>query len=368
VRSFAAALALALGLVSPAAAQGKTTEPAPVSSSALLLRMRSVNATLDTARDVGFELSDRSITVRAQFFDLLARRYKKALGEFADGRQKLHRRMQKAVPKVQRRLQRKGGAAEVDSLREQCLAITRGKGLTKKRIQEDLDPLMLRLRELTLPKPAQVVDDDEKLAAQIDDLQRERDDLQGWFDLYADTRDALGDEQAGQRHLRKHKPAPEPPPTDLVRTDVARLCLMALPMSGRDKKTLAANDALRATTVAEEFGGTLELNRIRIALGLATLRIDEKLGVAARGHSEDMRTLGFFSHTSPVEGKRTPGDRAARAGTSGGAENIAAGQDTGHGAIRAGWYSPGHHKNMLGSHARTGLGQSERFWTQMFGG
>jgi uncharacterized protein YkwD len=76
----------------------------------------------------------------------------------------------------------------------------------------------------------------------------------------------------------------------------------------------------------------------------------------------------FFDHTSPVPGKRTPSDRAARFGTSGGAENIASGHDTGASAIRGWWYSPGHHRNMLGDHARTGLGRSGSLWTQMFGG
>ena len=106
----------------------------------------------------------------------------------------------------------------------------------------------------------------------------------------------------------------------------------------------------------------------RAESGLATLRIDAKLGNAARDHSVDMRTQNFFSHDSPVDGKRTPWDRAARAGTSAGAENIAAGHDTGKSAIRGWWYSPGHHKNMLGNHARTGLGRSEGLWTQLFGG
>ena len=40
-------------------------------------------------------------------------------------------------------------------------------------------------------------------------------------------------------------------------------------------------------------------------------------------------------------------------------ENIAAGQDTGEGAIHAWWHSPGHHKNMLGGHGRVGLGRRD---------
>jgi len=77
---------------------------------------------------------------------------------------------------------------------------------------------------------------------------------------------------------------------------------------------------------------------------------------------------GFFAHDSPLEGRETPWKRAAQEGTSASAENIAAGQATGEGAISAWWYSPGHHKNLLGGHARIGLGRHEETWTQLFGG
>ena len=128
--------------------------------------------------------------------------------------------------------------------------------------------------------------------------------------------------------------------------------------------------ALRLAEAVDHRGGpgTFELNRIRYALGLGLLAIDEKLGNAARDHASDMLRLGFFSHTSPVDGKHSFGERAARAGTSASAENIAAGQATGRGAIEGWWYSPGHHKNMLGGHNRTGLGRADNLWTQMFGG
>ena len=117
----------------------------------------------------------------------------------------------------------------------------------------------------------------------------------------------------------------------------------------------------------EEAAGVLELNRIRVRAGLAADRLDLKLCDAGRGHSTDMVEHKFFAHDSPIPGKKSPSDRAAKAGTSGGAENIAAGQRNGHGAIRAWWYSPGHHRNMMGNHARTGLGRFQDHWTQMFG-
>ncbi len=157
----------------------------------------------------------------------------------------------------------------------------------------------------------------------------------------------------------------------LVRTEESWLCTLALPMSAGDRRVLLDNRAMEAAPdlkLDPEVGlGVLDLNRLRILLGTHALRIDPKLCVASQGHSEDMQRLGFFAHESPVEGKRTPGDRAAKAGTSGGAENIARGQRTAKGANQGWWYSPGHHKNMLAGHARIGLGRKDDFWTQMFG-
>ncbi|NIP94792.1 MAG: CAP domain-containing protein, partial [Akkermansiaceae bacterium] len=95
---------------------------------------------------------------------------------------------------------------------------------------------------------------------------------------------------------------------------------------------------------------------MRLLVGLPALELDPKLCEASRGHSEDMSKLGFFSHTSPVPGKATPSDRARRAGTSGGAENIYTGSRNPEAANKGWFYSPGHHKNMFNpGYRRIGL-------------
>jgi len=360
-----------LAITAPASAQGNGTggeaPPPPTPSSTLLLRVQSSRATLETARDVSYELAERPLSVRIQLFDIIARRLALELRHFARDRQKLIGRAARVVPQLQRKQLDKGGATEVEKLRREALALTRGPDLSKQIIKSEIDPRLQRLRQLVLVRSDDVIAHDETLRQQIDALYTRRDILQGWVDLYLDSRNGLGDEPAGRRHLEKREPLPDPPPYEVIEADIELQCMAALPLSGRDRKTLTANEALRDSIAPEEYLGTLALNRIRIALGLAAVGIDEKLGNAARDHSTDMKNLGFFSHTSPVEGKRTPGQRAARAGTSGGTENIARGQNTGAGAIRSWWYSPGHHKNMLGGHSRTGLGQCEQLWTQMFG-
>lgn len=342
--------------------------PAPTPASSLLSQLGQGGTDLTAARRIVADLADRPLPVHQQLFDTLGRRYADARKGEERSRERVLKAMQKAVPLAQKKGLGRSGAAEVDDLRKQALAITRSAELTKERIHQELDPLKERLFALVLPGPEQVLAADPALGAALDGLRREIDDVHGWFDLFLDVRRELDLDPAGRRHVDKQKEPPDPPPFAEPDDDLVRMCLFALPLDGRDQKALADNEALRAAMAPEEYAGTLELNRIRIALGLCALRIDEKLGAAARDHSNDMRTLGFFSHTSPVDGKHSPGDRAARMGTSASAENIAAGQDTGLGAITAWWYSPGHHKNMLGDHARTGLGRSETLWTQMFGG
>ena len=115
--------------------------------------------------------------------------------------------------------------------------------------------------------------------------------------------------------------------------------------------------------------GIEDLNLMRLLVGLTALEIDPKLCNASRGHSEDMSKLGFFDHSSPVPGKRSPSDRARLAGTSGGAENIYVGSNKPKSANQGWFYSPGHHKNMFSpGPRRVGLGNFGSHWTQMFGG
>jgi uncharacterized protein YkwD len=116
-------------------------------------------------------------------------------------------------------------------------------------------------------------------------------------------------------------------------------------------------------------------NAVRRTAGLASVLSDSRLSTAARGHSTDMVTRGYFSHTSP-EGS-TPTNRAQVAGYPGGAaENIAAsGQGTAISIFRAWRGSPGHNANILGPYVATGIGVAPGFATggrgitatQMFG-
>lgn len=365
----AALLAFALPAQDPSPARPPAPEvvAAPTANS-LLQKLAAPGLTADAARALCEQLDERPLAVRVQRFDAVCRQYAGLLQAFTRNHERLPRVFAKAVPKVQRAAQGRTGEATIATLRSQALAITRGPDLTKERIHHDLDPLLEKLRALVLVDVETACAKDQVLGTAVAGLRHDLDELHEWSSLYVELMHATDADPEGRRQLDQRRQEPEPPAAAGIEQDLECWCLAALPLAPRDQKVLEANLADRATLDREEFLGTLELNRIRIALGLAALRIDAKLGNAARDHSVDMRTRNFFSHDSPVDGKHTPWDRAARAGTSASAENIAAGHDTGRSAITGWWYSPGHHKNMLGNHARTGLGRSEGLWTQLFGG
>lgn len=135
----------------------------------------------------------------------------------------------------------------------------------------------------------------------------------------------------------------------------------------RDFKIMSDNAALRDTLPAGEYQQAWVTNLYRILMGKAPLKVNPKLCLAARGHSQDMVEKDFFDHMSPIPGKRTPSDRARLAGASAGGENIHMGSETAEGAFWSWFLSLGHHKNMLNDYAEIGVGNFNKHWTQMFG-
>ena len=92
----------------------------------------------------------------------------------------------------------------------------------------------------------------------------------------------------------------------------------------------------------------------RVENGLAPLARHQALENAAEGHSEEMRTLNYFSHHSPTVGKSTTRQRVNQYGVNPQmvAENIfeCSGYDvelTAKFAVEAFIQSPGHRQNLL---------------------
>ncbi|MDX8035189.1 CAP domain-containing protein [Lentzea sp. BCCO 10_0856] len=111
------------------------------------------------------------------------------------------------------------------------------------------------------------------------------------------------------------------------------------------------------------------VNDERAAKGCKALVIDDRITTAAQGHSTDMATQNYFSHTS--KDGRTFDRRMKEAGyPKPGGENIAMGYAN-PGAVMEGWMnSQGHRENILNcSFTTMGLGLDTRgnYWTQNFG-
>lgn len=145
------------------------------------------------------------------------------------------------------------------------------------------------------------------------------------------------------------------------------ISLMCTYMPEAGRKSIEADLKQFGRLGFEEWHGFVHLNVIRMLLGLRPMRIDLKLSAAALDHSEDMARHKFFNHTSPVTGKKTPWDRAARQGAQSNGECIAAGMSSGPRAIRVWFFSPGHHKLIMSRSSRVGIGGYSRKWTLMTG-
>lgn len=287
------------------------------------------------------------------------------------GRPRFLRAFERAAQKLSQQRQGREALREIEEARARILKGARDGALTSEYVAQVSSPALARLEELLLLDANDVFDAEparfDELAALLDSLLEQRHLVELWRRAHAALLEAGLPSRA--RTLREpHDPEGE---EEALHTELALIALLALPMGGRDADVLRANRALARDPslgiTSEEAEGIERLNTIRILCALPALAIDPRLCDASRDHSKDMFELGFFSHTSPVKGKETPGQRAANFGTSGGAENIAAGQSTGPGAIAAWWSSPGHHRNQLASHTRIGLGRWESLWTQMFG-
>ena len=145
------------------------------------------------------------------------------------------------------------------------------------------------------------------------------------------------------------------------------ISLMCTYMSSAQRKPTETALKQFGKMAFEEWHAFVHLNVIRVMLGLRPMQLDLRLAAAGRDHSKDMYERKFFAHESPVPGKKTPWDRAARQGVKASGECIAAGMASGPSAIRGWFFSPGHHKIIMSGAAKVGIGKYGRHWTLMTG-
>jgi uncharacterized protein YkwD len=342
------------------ASAGPSTKPSRLSTE----QQREVNRLLTAYRQAGADVEKKAKIVE-QAVEIGPAAAKALLVPLDRDLQAAHRhysgRFQQqaamAVKKHLRNVERK----EVEQLRETVLGLQKlGEGFTKEAIVAKGDPALGRLQRIFILGRSEVLKDSE-------DLQEERKRLVGLGSLHDKCKN-LADGERGEVKLPASKPAPGSATFEQrLQEEEQRDTILAMPMDPQAKATLSANATLAEKLDPEEARAILALNITRCLLGLRVLAIDLGLCEAAREHSQDMEKLKFFSHESPLEGKKSPWDRAKLKGTTASAENIIAGQRDGKGANMAWFHSPGHHKNMLGDHARVGIGRSGTHYTEMCG-
>ena len=351
-----------------AAAWPAAQEPAPPSIGQLMATLRKRDLEWFARDRVVSELLDRGVEGARPLAKYAAAQLQELDKDWRKDAERYLEGFGEAAAELVVARQPRGADKEIATLREEALAVSRGENLTKERIHEEIDPRLARLRELLRITPQELRGSDDKLDARREELEDLADALDMWANIWQESSALLAADEAGADALRRIKTPPETAGRmDALDAEQLWLTVLATPMDERDRRTLLQNREIGAALPLEEAAGILYHNRIRIELGLHAQAIDLKLCEAGRGHSTDMRDHGFFAHESPVDGKKTPGDRARLAGTSGSAENIARGQRSGAAAVDAWWYSPGHHRNMLSGASRIGLGNCEDFWTEMFG-
>lgn len=98
----------------------------------------------------------------------------------------------------------------------------------------------------------------------------------------------------------------------LGRLDMALLHYQTVQRASRPPLPADASDsAIKGRRLLELCEATimLETNRARLRRSLAPLLADPRLALVARGHSDEMRDLGYFDHTSPTPGLETIRER-----------------------------------------------------------
>lgn len=111
------------------------------------------------------------------------------------------------------------------------------------------------------------------------------------------------------------------------------------------------------------------VNDVRKANGLKPLLQDWQLSRVARYKSQDMRDLGYFSHTSPTYGSPFNMMKSFGISYKTAGENIAKGYSTPKAVVDAWMNSSGHRANILNpsyTHIGVGFVASGNYWTQMF--
>ncbi|QGJ69111.1 Hypothetical protein PBC10988_7770 [Planctomycetales bacterium 10988] len=246
--------------------------------------------------------------------------------------------------------------SQINSLREKVIALSDREELTEEEIKEVADPARKTLTQWLIPDRQKVLDQSSSLSSQ--------------------RRELLSQGREMDQCLKAIKQSISPPKESWLNrpsfeeyliSEEELACWELLPLPSEDRETLKENVEKLKPLDYQELRALHYTNLLRGLLGLRLLRVDLKLCAASRYHSKQMNDRDYFDHISPVEGMKTPWERANKFGTTASGENIFRGLTDGIEVVE-GWFdSPGHHRNMMGKHTRIGLGRSGEYFTMMLG-
>jgi len=307
-------------------------------------------AVVDRAIELGgLAVTGVAAAVQTEMAPLQAR-YKQAF--YDEAQQKVRAQLKNVKPQ------------DIEALQQTIMSTVGRADLTKEIVVEKADPALKELQRKMLVTPEAVLAEAETLKKMRDELTA----LARFAQRLADAQPAPTAKAAAAPAAKDGATATTPTFEETLATDEQVAALMVIAADDRARKVLLDNLPLELKIQPEEARGIRFFNQVRLLAGLRPCAIDTRLCEAARDHAKDMVEKKFFAHESPVAGKKTPWDRAKNFGTTAGAENIAAGAAAGQATIMQWWHSPGHLKNMMGSHNRVGLGNFKTTWTQMLGG
>lgn len=138
-----------------------------------------------------------------------------------------------------------------------------------------------------------------------------------------------------------------PTPTQPAPTQPAPIPTQPAPIPTQPAPAPAPTPSTGTTTVSTQEQAMInEINKERVAAGLAPVKVDLRLMKVAQTKANDMKTNGYFSHTSPTYG--SPFDMLRNAGIQYryAGENIARNMSV-DAAMAAFMNSDGHRKNIL---------------------
>ena len=138
------------------------------------------------------------------------------------------------------------------------------------------DPLVTELQGLCTVTYDKLLETTADLRKHDAELRQAAIEILDWYGSYVRARSAASITPEGKKRVERAGPEEEVFDFDAVLArELDNALLQAVCTQPRDEKVLSGNLELRSQIDAEEWRGVLELNRLRLLLGLPLLSIDQ---------------------------------------------------------------------------------------------